>query len=106
LSKGKHIFIKCDISRDVNTASRHIKALEALVKVAIAKEHTLCGPELHLMFIIGAKIRPTCTSEHPKKGVIRRLMKQSFQGGFKVDYFARSAINEVGCCIKSFIPKF
>jgi hypothetical protein len=40
LGERKNKFIKHDISRNVNPASRRVKALESLVEVTIPKEDT------------------------------------------------------------------
>jgi hypothetical protein len=40
LGERKKIFIELDISRNVNSAFRRVKALESLVKVTIPKEDT------------------------------------------------------------------
>lgn len=43
--KGKYMFIKDNIPRDINTPFFRIKTFESLVHIAITQEHTLFGSE-------------------------------------------------------------
>jgi hypothetical protein len=50
----------------------------------IAKEGTLFGAKLNFMFIIRAKIGPTSTPKHTKKGIIRIVALQFLERGIKL----------------------
>ena len=49
----------------------------SFVKRAIAQKHTLSGPKLKLMIVIGSKIGLTSTPKHLKEGVIRCFIEKS-----------------------------
>jgi hypothetical protein len=42
-SKGKHSLIKDNVTRDIHTTTRDVKALVAFVKTTVAKKGTLFG---------------------------------------------------------------
>ena len=65
--KGKHIFIKDNITGDVNPTSCNVKILVAFVHVTVAKESTLLGSKLEFMFVVWAKVRPTSTTKDSKR---------------------------------------
>jgi hypothetical protein len=50
--KRKLCFIKNNISGNVNTSSRWIKALKTFMKCAVAKESASGGAELEFMLVI------------------------------------------------------
>ena len=54
LCKGKNLFIEHHISRDIQTASRHVQAFVALMKSDIHYEHTLLRAKFELVFVEGA----------------------------------------------------
>lgn len=60
LSKGKNIFIKGNITRDVDSSGGRIKALETFVYGAIAQKNALFLSKLKFVSIIGTKVWPIC----------------------------------------------
>lgn len=63
-------FIKHNISRNVHATSCNIKAFNTFVLSTVPKEDALCGTKDELTSVTGAKVRPTCTTEHMKSSVI------------------------------------
>jgi hypothetical protein len=68
--EGKHIFIKDNISRNIDTTSRYLKTFDPFVTRTITQKDTLCRAKGKLAFIIRAKIGPTCTPKDTK-GTVR-----------------------------------
>lgn len=53
VGKGEDIFIKDDISRDINTTCLDIETLEPLVHMTISQKHTLLGTKLEFAGVVG-----------------------------------------------------
>lgn len=104
--KGKLYFVKNNITRDINTASRDIEALDSFVLHTIAKKNTLFGTEHEFAIVIGTKIGPTSTPKHTKWSIIWLGMKETFGGSFMLDDTARQNINKINSSEESFIPEF
>jgi hypothetical protein len=64
--KGKHSFIKNNVTGDIDSTSGNFKALNTFVTWAITKKDTLFGAEYKFAFVVWAKIRPTCTTKNTK----------------------------------------
>jgi hypothetical protein len=62
--KGKHSFIKDDISRDIHRTSGNFKAFDPFVAGTIAKKNTLFRPKGKFTFAVWTQIRPTSTTKN------------------------------------------
>jgi (2Fe-2S) ferredoxin len=69
--KRKYSFIECNISRYVYSTSVWFKALDTFVARAIAKKHTPSRAKREFMIVIRSKVRPTGTTEHTKRIIVR-----------------------------------
>jgi hypothetical protein len=76
------------------------------VHITITNKGTLFGSKFKLSSIIGAEIRPTCTTEHTKHGIIRFFLEKMFIWCRKIKKLSWCAINEICGSKESFIPKF
>jgi hypothetical protein len=65
LGKRKNSFIKCDVSRDIDTPGCNVQTFIPLVKITIAQKDASLRAELEFMGIIWAKIGPTGTTKRP-----------------------------------------
>jgi len=65
LGKGKNCFIKCDISRYIDTPRCNVQTFIPLVKITISQKNTSLRTELEFMGIIWTKIWPTSTTKNP-----------------------------------------
>jgi hypothetical protein len=73
--KWKKVFIKHDVPRNINVASRMVQSFVALVQRTITQEHALCREEREFMIVIRAQIWPARAAEGTKESVIGWLMK-------------------------------
>jgi hypothetical protein len=53
-----------------------MKAFVATVRGTIPNEDACVGAEIELVFVVRAKMRPTSTSKHAQKAVIRSKRKR------------------------------
>jgi hypothetical protein len=61
------MFVKNNISRDINPIRRNVETLITLVQRAIARKNTFFGSEIKLiMIVLLMNMRPTCTPKHLK----------------------------------------
>jgi hypothetical protein len=67
--EGKHIFIKDNISRNIDTASGYLKTLDPFVARTITQKDALCGTKGKFAFIVWAKVGPTCTTKNTKRTI-------------------------------------
>jgi hypothetical protein len=58
LSKGEHMFVKHNITRDVDATIFYIKALKPFVLIAIPKKRTPLRAKLKFSSIVWPEIRP------------------------------------------------
>ena len=66
--KREHIFIKHDVTRNVDTVRRNVKAFVPFVERTIPKKNALFRPELKFTTVVWPEVRPTCTSKHLEIG--------------------------------------
>jgi hypothetical protein len=71
LGERKHIFVEDDITGDIHAIGRNMKAFIAFVYRAVTKEDTFFGAKFEFVFVIRAKVWPTCTAENFEKSIIR-----------------------------------
>jgi hypothetical protein len=63
------------------------------MKRTVAKENTSCRAESKLSFIIGTKIRPTCTAKDSKRFIVWFGTKEFFSRSVKINDLARKEID-------------
>jgi hypothetical protein len=78
LSKRKHVLIKHDIPRYINTISGNMEAFVTFMQGTIAKEDTLFRPKFQLAFVVRAQMRPAGTPKHFEECIVRLFIKQKF----------------------------
>jgi hypothetical protein len=84
-SGKRHLFIKNNMSRDIDAPKFRIKTLETFVLVTIAKKYALFGSKFKLLVIIWAEIGPTCTTKCTKGRVVWLLAKETEKGSVVID---------------------
>jgi hypothetical protein len=102
--KWKYVLIKYNIARNIDTASRDIKAFISFVEIAITNEGTSKRPKLEFMGIIGSQLRPTRTPEDMEIGITRSGTKQPMEWCIIVNAFSGSVIDEMGGGEEGLIP--
>jgi hypothetical protein len=75
------------------------------VKTLVAKKDTLRGMELKLTAVVGMGVRPTSTTKHLKKGVVRYFLKKNFKRSFHINNTCRKPIYQKTGRGKSITPK-
>jgi hypothetical protein len=65
--KGKHMFIKNDVTRNVHTTSRWVKALVTFVMITVPEKHTLLGTKSEFSRVVWSKIGPASASKSAKE---------------------------------------
>jgi hypothetical protein len=93
MRERKHVFIEDNISRNKDSIRRNMKTLVTFVLRAISKEDTLFGMKLKFVLIVWTNVRPTSTSKHLEKSVVRRPLKKLLNRSFHVKYTSRQAID-------------
>jgi hypothetical protein len=73
--KRKQVFIKDDITGDVDTIGWDVETLVPFMHGTIAEEDTLFGTKLQFATVVGTKVWPTCTAKHFEKGIVWRFME-------------------------------
>jgi hypothetical protein len=106
LRKRKQVFIKKEITVNIDTTFRNIEAFEPLVHVTIAQEHTTFRSILELVSIIGPKMGPTSTPKDSHGGIVGLFGKKFVHGCIKVYDFTRRAIDKINGSKKGLIPIF
>jgi hypothetical protein len=76
--KRKHILIKHDVTRDIDSVRRNMEAFVPFVESTVPEKDTLLRPKLEFVFVVWSKVRPTCTPEDLQKSVIGSFIKQEF----------------------------
>jgi hypothetical protein len=71
---------------------------------AVSNEDTHLGSELHLMFVVGSKMRLTGTSENLKDVVVWRSKEQLLKWRDVIKDLCGQSGDEERGCDKSFIP--
>ena len=77
-SEWKDMFVKNNIPRDIDTASRDVKTFITLMECTIAKKDALFGTKLKFVFIEWTQIGPDGTAKNSKKGVVGFDPKEMF----------------------------
>lgn len=106
INKWEVCFIEDHISRDVNPASRNIKAFDAFVLSTVPDKDTLLGAKHEHSIIIWSKSWLTCATKDTKGVVIWFCMEEFFSGSVIVEDSTWQYIDEMHGSEKSFIPKF
>jgi hypothetical protein len=73
--KRKQVFIKDDITGNVDTIGWDVETLVPFMHGTIAEEDTLFGAKLQFATVVGTKMGPTCTAKHFEKGIVWRFME-------------------------------
>jgi hypothetical protein len=71
---------------------------------AVSNEDTQLGSELHLMFVVGSKMRPVGTSKNSKDVVVWRSKEQLLKWRDVIKDLCGQSGDEERGCDKSFIP--
>jgi hypothetical protein len=74
------------------------------MKRTIAQKHTLLRSKLKFMIIIWSKMRPTSTTKHLKKGVVRCFLEKTLKRSFHIDCATREPVDEKTGSSKSITP--
>jgi hypothetical protein len=69
------MFIKDNISRDIDTTGVSVKTFVAFMQCAVAEKHAFFGAKRKFVFGVRTKMGPTCATENFEKGVIWWCMK-------------------------------
>jgi hypothetical protein len=56
---------------------------------SVTKKHTSFGAKRKFVFVVGAKIGPTCTTKNTKRLIVWFDMKKLFSGRLKIENFCR-----------------
>lgn len=101
----KNVFIKNDITRNIYSASRNVKAFKTLMKRTIAKETHCLERTGACDYYMDGDLANIRIQKH-EEGVIWLLLEKLFKRGDIFDDSTRSSINKISSCDDSFIPKF
>ena len=75
----EQVFVKHDITRDVNTICGNMWTLLTLMLGPVTKEVTLFRTKLKFVFIVRSEVRPTCIPKNFEKHVVRSFLKNDFK---------------------------
>lgn len=74
--------------------------------ITVTKEHTLFGPELEFLGVVGPEIRPHGAPKGSKKTIVWLMAKLALIGRLIIDHFGWESIYKKHCGGEGFIPKF
>jgi hypothetical protein len=93
LGEGKHLLIKDYITRNIDTASRHVETLVALMLRDVSKKHTLLGSKGKFVRSIWTKVRPTSTTKSPNERIGCLGVKELFNGRIMIKNRSRKSVD-------------
>ena len=71
MRERKNIFIKNNITRDVDTISRNMETFVTFVRRTVTKEDTFFGPKLEFTLIVWTKMGLARTTKKLEESIIR-----------------------------------
>jgi hypothetical protein len=81
-----------------------VEALVATMRGTIADKDACVGAKIKFMLVIGPEMRPTSTTKHSHKVVVRSKVEQFLKRGCIFKDRCRESINEITYYLKSLGP--
>ena len=106
IGKGIHGLIEHNITGNINTPFRNIKAFETLVFVAIAKKNALLRPKLQFLGIIRTQVWLAGAAKGTKGVIIGCLLEQTMKRCLSMYNLARKPVDQISSSDKGLVPKF
>ena len=101
--KWKVLFIKDNVSSNVDTICGWIKTSIVLVIKTVSVKNTFFGTIIKFVIVVGVEVGPTCTAECFKKIIICIFVKENIEWGFILSNRKGKTIYEICGSEKSFI---
>ena len=105
VKKRNQVFIKYNVTRNINVICGNVETVVALMLRTIPKKNTLFRAKLKFAMVVWMKVRPTRTTKHFEERIVRNFLKKELKWCFHLEDMSGEPINQETSCEEGITPK-